>query len=208
MRSIAAIFFVVGALAGVYALFLFDPSVETSVGRVNNIGLLSTRQNILIAGCAVAVVAILLLLLGKPDSPENRFSTAIEHSDLAAIKLMLESKVVDVNGVNQNGRGWLQHAVLLENRAIIDLLLQYGADPKKADRFQRTSIESTESKSLLELFSSYEKGQPSAIVKQLPEDDLTSNDLVSQLSGLAKLRGSGALSDDEFQAAKRRILGE
>lgn len=208
MRSIAVLFLFLGACAVSYALFIFDPSVETSLGRVNNIGLLSTRQNVLIAGCAAALVAVMLLLLGKPVSAESRFSLAIQNSDLSSAKSMLESKEVDPNGVNSHGRGWLQYAVLLKNRPIAELLLQHGADPGKVDQFQRTSLQEAKSTPFFELLSSHIEIQPSTfIAKQDIKVSSNENNIVTQLDTLTKLRSSGALTEDEFQVAKRRVLG-
>lgn len=207
MRTIAALLLFLGACAVSYALFIFDPSVETSVGRVNNIGLLSTRQNVLIAGCAAAVVAVMLLLLGKPASVDSRFSLAIQNSDLSSAKSMLELKEVDPNGVNSHGRGWLQYAVLLKNGPIVDLLLQHGADPARVDQFQRTSLQEAESTPFFELLSSHMRIQPTAFVAK-HDIEVSSNEknIVTQLDALTKLRSSGALTEDEFQVAKRRVL--
>jgi hypothetical protein len=37
--------------------------------------------------------------------------------------------------------------------------------------------------------------------------DRSNHDVVSQLERLARMRDSGALTNDEFEAQKRRILG-
>lgn len=207
MRSIAALLLLLGACAVAYALFVFDPSVETGFGRVNNVGLLSTQQNILIAGCAAAVVAVMLLLLGKPKGADSRFSIVIQNSDIPSAKSMLEAKEVDPNGVSPYGRGWLQYAVLLKNRPIVELLLQHGADPEKADQFQRTPLQEAESTPLFELLSSYKKMQPdAAVIKRGVAINPNLSTFISHLDSLTKLRNSGALTEDEFQTAKRRIL--
>lgn len=211
MKSFAKLFLLLSTCAAAYALFFFDPSIDTGAGRVNNIGLLAARQNILIAACAAAVVSVLVLLFAKDAGPERDFMVAIQNSDLSAISSMLESKIVDPNGRLPSGRGWLQYAVVLKNAPAVELLLRSGANPTIADGLKRTALQEAESAASTTLHALLLNWKPAEPDVQTPKPESGgsgphADDIVSRLDTLAKLRSSGALSEDEFQSAKSRVL--
>lgn len=75
LPRIGAFFMMAGICAVVYFMFFFDTSVavpETTFfgttiggGRVNNIGLMATRQNGLICGIGAAIFGAILFFLGQ-----------------------------------------------------------------------------------------------------------------------------------------------
>jgi hypothetical protein len=73
MRGFGIICMLAGFGVAAYALFIFDASVSTAIGRLNNIGLLQDRQNLLIASCAVSIVGAILIAIGsRSSSPTSR----------------------------------------------------------------------------------------------------------------------------------------
>lgn len=73
---------------------------------------------------------------------------AITHANVNDVIALLADNEVNVNGTNINGQTPLhvsystqltvniQYAVKAENRTIIEILLQYGADPNKQENFE------------------------------------------------------------------------
>jgi RNA polymerase subunit RPABC4/transcription elongation factor Spt4 len=69
MRTVGKILLIVGVLVACFALFVFDTAVVTIDGSlVNNIGLMSDRQNLIIVGGFVFIAGLLILLFGAKDS--------------------------------------------------------------------------------------------------------------------------------------------
>ncbi|HGJ5884185.1 hypothetical protein [Arsenophonus sp.] len=65
MKQLGAFLFVIGVVAIIIS-FNLDVSVETSYGnRINNIGLMSERQNYLIISCLVAACGFILILFSN-----------------------------------------------------------------------------------------------------------------------------------------------
>lgn len=54
---------IIGLVVAAYFLLAFDTSVESGVGRVNNLGLLADRQNGLIAGIGLGIVGTIILAI-------------------------------------------------------------------------------------------------------------------------------------------------
>ncbi len=77
--------------------FVIDPSVPTSGGAINNIGLLNTKSNLVVAGAGAAVVGAILALIGEiqelaprgfdrtPGSPTLPASASAEHFDAQTV---------------------------------------------------------------------------------------------------------------------------
>ena len=61
-RIIGALLLLGGLVITVYFFFLFDPSVSSGMGRVNNIGLMADRQNGIIVGIGLCIFGTLMLL--------------------------------------------------------------------------------------------------------------------------------------------------
>lgn len=149
VKALGTIVLIGAALVGGYALFVFDPSVATAGGgRVNNLGLMQDRQNILIASCAAAVVGcILMVFAGRPEQgasstangvrpgadgrsraaealePEKllaveNFRDALKRDDAVAVRKMLNDLTVRAYHERPTGRGFLQYAVVHECREL------------------------------------------------------------------------------------------
>lgn len=63
-----------GVLAAGYALLVFDPSLVSSFEgrRINNLGLMQDRQNVLIAGCVSAIIGIILIVASVESAPPRQ----------------------------------------------------------------------------------------------------------------------------------------
>ncbi|HCM61793.1 MAG TPA: hypothetical protein DIT05_04490 [Morganella sp. (in: Bacteria)] len=68
MKGIGYILMVVGLIAMVFAINM-DVSVSTYGGRINNIGLISDRQNYLIFSCVIFLAGIILAIFGSKSEP-------------------------------------------------------------------------------------------------------------------------------------------
>jgi hypothetical protein len=222
MRSLGVLALIVGALVAGYALFVFDPTVAGYGGdRINNIGRLSDRQNLLIAGSVIAIIGALLAVFGgstpKDETPEGQFREALRIGDLKAMEDMLQTGQISASGGTSGGKGWLQiaaaHAALDQAR----LLLKFGADPSARDSMGQTALEvagNAHAKPLVREFKAWVPRDPAevaALIKAAPANSPATSgppiDVASQLTQLAALRDSGALTPTEFQAAKTRLLG-
>lgn len=60
---------VVGVIWAIVALNM-DVSVATGYGRVNNLGLMASRQNHIIIGSVIALFGLLMIIFGKKNSEE------------------------------------------------------------------------------------------------------------------------------------------
>lgn len=67
MKKLGFFALVIGVLWVVVA-FNTDVSVDTGYGRVNNIGLMASRQNHIIIGGLIVLVGVLMLIFGKGSS--------------------------------------------------------------------------------------------------------------------------------------------
>lgn len=67
MKKLGFFALVIGVLWVVVALNI-DVSVDTGYGRVNNIGLMASRQNHIIIGGLIVLVGVLMLIFGKGSS--------------------------------------------------------------------------------------------------------------------------------------------
>lgn len=237
MRTFGWWVFVAGVLGALYALLGLDPSVATSTGeRVVNLDLLQTRQNVLIAGCAAAVVGLLMALLSSPGSTKSnpQFGAALAAGDLVTMQSLIDSGVVDPNGVvSAGGRSWLREAVALGAVEPVRLLLRAGADPMLKGNHGDTVLDGLKqnvdffpvNRVLIDLCEDKELRSAGARMrskrKATIHTDTTvvaseaaaqtptlapSMDIVSKLDALIKLRADGHLSDDEFVAAKAQLL--
>jgi len=64
LRIWGLLFLLVGIVTAGYFFFGFDPSVESGMGRVNNLGLMADRQNGIIVGIGLGVVGAIMLAIG------------------------------------------------------------------------------------------------------------------------------------------------
>ncbi|CAM5795688.1 SHOCT domain-containing protein [Rhizobacter fulvus] len=235
MRSIGKILLVVGGLMAAYALLIFDPSVSSGSGRVLNIGLLQDRQNLLLAGGMACIVGVLLVLFapsatskavidsGPMHAPEPRpmatdaeleFKHALEFDDVATMERLLQRQF-SPHGRLATGRGFLQYAVLRRSKKAISLLLSKGASAEQVDDINSNAVglaalsEDDEIKALIAAAVPTKEVKPENVdsplnAKSRPESSRMP--LYAQLERLAALRDSGALTADEFIAAKARVL--
>ena len=65
MAKLVGIILLATAFIGLVFGFAMDPSVDTGLGRVNNIGLLNDKQNIIMASGFAAIVGVLLVLFSR-----------------------------------------------------------------------------------------------------------------------------------------------
>lgn len=218
MKGLGAFVLLAAAGIGAYALFFFDTTVSTGYGRVHNLGLLQDRQNLLIAAGAAACIGALMLIFGPSDSesPQARFSRAIDVGDLQLLSRMIDSGEIDPNGRAPGAMGsWIRYAVLAEAAQVCELLLRKGANPDLPDGFEWTVSEyvkesgsdTTASKQIRALFEQRPPLDPPRTASgHSPEED-SPRSIVSQLAELTRLKEAGALTDEEFEKAKRHVLG-
>lgn len=64
LRSIGILLLVCGLAVAAYFFLAFDTSVESGMGRVNNLGLMADRQNGIIVGIGLSVVGTIMLVIG------------------------------------------------------------------------------------------------------------------------------------------------
>ncbi len=67
LRNFGAFFLIVGLAVVAYFYFVFDPSVQSGIGRVVNLGLMADRQNGIIVGMGLAVVGAIMFALGSQN---------------------------------------------------------------------------------------------------------------------------------------------
>lgn len=68
LRTFGVLLLIGGLAVTGYFFFAFDTSVDTgdsSIGRVNNLGLMADRQNGIIIGIGLAVIGTIMLLIGS-----------------------------------------------------------------------------------------------------------------------------------------------
>jgi len=65
LRTIGILLLLAGLAVAGYFLLAFDSSVESGVGRVNNLGLMADRQNGIIVGIGLGVVGTIMLVVGS-----------------------------------------------------------------------------------------------------------------------------------------------
>jgi hypothetical protein len=69
MKILGKVLLIVGMLVAFFAMFIFDTTVMTKDGRfVNNIGLMSDQQNLIIFGGFIFIAGLLMILLGKSNA--------------------------------------------------------------------------------------------------------------------------------------------
>jgi hypothetical protein len=234
MRVFGAVMTLAGILLAGFAFFVFDPSIETSGGRVNNIGLLQTQQNMLIVGCVVGAIGALLAAFGglgnggkvRPAgkvAPEDlsvrqrTFLDAIRYSKVPLAKSMLELGHVRADDKLPGDHDWLQLAVKLKARTIIPVLLEFGASPSRPDSVGKTAIKIADELGDAELSAQLRcvaEGMANVSYASAhtlgPEQSgagpSSDDERLTRLSKLAELRDRGALTAEEFAAEKRRLL--
>lgn len=89
LQPIGLLLCVLGFAAALYFFAAFDTSVEVPTkevagqtiggGRVNNLGLMSQRQNAIIISSVVAIIGIVLFMVGRVNSSSGRLSGAPRH---------------------------------------------------------------------------------------------------------------------------------
>jgi hypothetical protein len=65
LRALGALLLIAGLAVTAYFFLAYDTSVESSVGRVNNLGLMATRQNGIIIGIGLGIVGTIMLAIGS-----------------------------------------------------------------------------------------------------------------------------------------------
>jgi hypothetical protein len=79
MRTLGVIILIIGIILGIYALSM-DTSVQVNYDgnsfglpeRVNNIGLMNTKQNLVIVAGVLAIIGTLILILKKSNNAEDQ----------------------------------------------------------------------------------------------------------------------------------------
>lgn len=168
MQRWGSIILGLGLVGATYALLIFDQSVPVAdFGRVNNLGLMQDRQNLLIASC-VAIIAGLIMVLAarktyKPDQSESGqfrfleketpleilddgqstevFREFLRNDDVEGVRRMLKVGSVRAYGELPTGRGFLQFAVAHRSLKSIPLLLEGGARPELKDATGKTALQ-------------------------------------------------------------------
>lgn len=85
MKGLGVVVLVVGVFV-VLGAMMMDVSVPTGIGRVNNIGLMSERQNYTIIGAVLSIAGLLMLVLGRSQS-----IPALDVSDSRACPMCAET---------------------------------------------------------------------------------------------------------------------
>jgi len=65
LRTFGSLLLVAGLAVAAYFFLAFDTSVESGMGRVNNLGLMADRQNGIIIGIGLGVVGAIILVIGS-----------------------------------------------------------------------------------------------------------------------------------------------
>jgi len=65
LRTLGALLLIAGLAITAYFFLGYDTSVESGVGRVNNLGLMADRQNGIIIGIGLGVVGTIMLAIGS-----------------------------------------------------------------------------------------------------------------------------------------------
>lgn len=202
-RALGWLLLALGTCVAGYALFVFDASVSTAMGSVNNMGLLQGKQNLMFAGGVMAIVGVLVALLGPQEpatmsskgedaiDPRRVFAIAVRDNDLPRINEMLERGDVDPNGsLGEKSESWLTLAADGPRPYVVEILLRRGADPKAVDgtgfsplqhMINRTPEPGTSERSVLDLMRNPPKVEPITRTPQVEDlrargkqqDDLT-----------------------------------
>ena len=85
MKGLGVVVLVVGVFV-VLGAMMMDVSVPAGIGRVNNIGLMSERQNYTIIGAVLSIAGLLMLVLGRRQS-----IPALDVSDSRACPMCAET---------------------------------------------------------------------------------------------------------------------
>lgn len=64
LRTVGILLLLGGLAVSAYFFLAFDTSVESGMGRVNNLGLMADRQNGIILGIGLSVVGTIMLVIG------------------------------------------------------------------------------------------------------------------------------------------------
>lgn len=67
LRRVGILLLLAGLVVTAFFFFGFDTSVESGVGRVNNLGLMADRQNGILIGLGLAIVGTIMLVIGSRD---------------------------------------------------------------------------------------------------------------------------------------------
>lgn len=226
----------VGAvMAGAYALFVFDPSVPTGTGaRVNNIGLMQDRQNLLIASCAAAFVGCILMVFGgragtlnrssfgyTPGSSTeygNRLTGTLDSEQLKPLEAFRDALIRDdaivVRQMLTDGvvRAYQE---LPTGRGFLQFAVKINAVnciplllASGADVNQRDSMGKTaldfSDEATLEVQTSLSPPPPVPAIYAGAQSEKAG--ITSQLEQLASLHAKGILTIEEFALAKGRVL--
>lgn len=65
LRTLGALLLIAGLAVTGYFFMAYDTSVESGVGRVNNLGLMADRQNGIIIGIGLGVIGTIMLVIGS-----------------------------------------------------------------------------------------------------------------------------------------------
>lgn len=220
MRTFGGWLMALAALIGIYALFFFDTSVSTGLGRVHNLGLMQDRQNLLIAACAAGIVGTLLMLLGgsrvaapvgesgparnpsmgqegalETRNAVDQVREALAKDNAEGLKRVLAGGDVRGYGELATGRGFLQFAVASNAVHCIPLLIAAGAEARQRDSAGKTAIETIGDDTLPVV-----RGLLQGL--KIEDREPAVNPQVAQLEAL---RASGVLSEAEFASARSRI---
>lgn len=110
MKSFGIALLLIAAVAGIFA-FSLDTTVSTGVGRVQNLGLMSERQNILIICAALAIVGAIFATRAPtvPDGIDEgksniitRINAAVAAGNITAVEALL-TEDLDVAQENEYG---------------------------------------------------------------------------------------------------------
>lgn len=236
-RTFGWLLLTAGALLAIYSLAVFDPSVASPGGmRVNNLGLLQDKQNMLIAGSVVVVIGVLMVLLGQQSNgpsqrtaastndPVQQLRAAIRDNDMPCVLALLSTGKVSPGSVESGkASSLLSYAAQLERLQAVELLLRYGADPTAVDgtglsplqaMVNRTPPKGTQARAILDLMR-----KPPALEQPVASQAPVANEaaadqglspagaaLMHHLERLAQMRTTGLLSPEEYTAAKAKLL--
>ena len=67
LRTIGILLLLAGLVVTAFFFFGFDTSVDSGVGRVNNLGRMADRQNGILIGLGLAIVGTIMLVIGSRD---------------------------------------------------------------------------------------------------------------------------------------------
>jgi hypothetical protein len=233
MKNIGIVLSVIGVTLALFFLFVFDPSVSTGFGRVNNIGKLSFQQNMLIFGCALAVVGAVLAvfaitrtaktgsnLSGRKSAlnlADDRALDAIKRDDDSALLSLLGSGVTAIVDELPSGRGILQYAIVCNSTKCVKVLIDAGARATVPDSSGETPLAvssirpNPDIRALLNGGGSRTISASSSTVSSAEVSGRRTagpeRSITSDLAELARLRDAGHLTEDEFVAAKARLFG-